>query len=112
MIATANLKKPDPRKSDAQVAWRAKRMDEVMLKLEGPMTNLYSRWQDERLYEDIADYGKALEKNLPEGWELVKMLSKPFAMILKHPQFPYQVSLSVTARNIGWKPYSTKTGSK
>ncbi len=42
------------------------------------MLNLYDRWQDEKEYEDIADYAIPLRKHLPEGWTLQVMTKRPF----------------------------------
>ena len=44
--------------------------------------NLYGRWQDEREYEDFADYKRAMEKTLNGmGYTLVKMTKSPFAKL-------------------------------
>lgn len=47
------------------------------------MISLYARWQDEKEYEDIADYGKAVERVLPEGVTFIKISKRPFGVHLK-----------------------------
>lgn len=66
------------------------------------MTYLYCRWQDEKEYEDIADYGKRLVSQLPAPFKLVKMTKRPFG-------FHFTIgtdavySCTQTARSFGWK---------
>ena len=40
--------------------------------------NLMCRWQDEKEYEDINDYQKVLESEMPQGWKIKKMTKRPF----------------------------------
>lgn len=43
------------------------------------MTNLYCRWQDEKEYEDINDYGDVLKPRIEEvGGRMIRMLKRPF----------------------------------
>jgi hypothetical protein len=39
---------------------------------------LACRWMDESKYEDINDYQKVIEKELPMGFTVVKMTKRPF----------------------------------
>ena len=49
--------------------------------MEKIMVQLYSRWLDEKKFEDIEDYGDVLEKNLPEGIQIVRVLKRPFGFV-------------------------------
>lgn len=40
---------------------------------------LHARWQDEKEYEDFAEYRRVVEKRLPEGFTLTDMTKRPFA---------------------------------
>lgn len=40
------------------------------------LCNLWERWQDEKEYEDIEDYGKVIAKEL--GFKSVEMSKRPF----------------------------------
>ena len=40
--------------------------------------NLYSRWQDERKYENFADYIAHMQTAMPKGARITKMTSRPF----------------------------------
>lgn len=51
-------------------------------KAQPTMEYLAGRWQDEREYEDIADYAKPLQKLAKAaGVEIVKMTKRPFGCI-------------------------------
>lgn len=39
---------------------------------------LYCRWQDEKDYEDFAEYQKAMQNKLPEGSTLTKFSRRPW----------------------------------
>jgi hypothetical protein len=43
---------------------------------------LYGRWQDERQYEDIEDYRKAVEVKAPYV-KIIKMSKRPFGFIFE-----------------------------
>jgi hypothetical protein len=54
--------------------------------------NLYARWQDEKEYEDINDYGKPVQKALDKiGGKLVSMHSRPFGFTYEMDGFQYRV---------------------
>jgi len=42
--------------------------------------SLYERWQDEKEYEDIADYLTAIKKSIPEAYAITK---RPFGIKCK-----------------------------
>lgn len=60
------------------------------------MSNLYARWLDEREYEDIAEYGKAVERNLPEGVTFVKITKRPFGVHLKVDSLVFAIEINST----------------
>ena len=61
-------------------------------RLQNLMVYLYSRWQDEKDYEDINDYGVNIKKYVAEiGGEFVKMSKRPFGFIYKLADATYQV---------------------
>lgn len=54
--------------------------------------NLYARWQDEKEYEDINDYGKPVQKALDKiGGKLVSMHKRPFGFTYELGGFQYMV---------------------
>lgn len=63
--------------------------------------NLWARWQDEKEYEEINDYGAAIAKEFPEGWKLLKTSKRPFGVTVQIEQEHWQIS--VTGRSMGWK---------
>jgi hypothetical protein len=66
------------------------------------LSYLYGRWQNEREYEDINDYGKAFTKNT--GWPVVKCSKRPFGFTFKVPEVPNAVyEIKVTARSAAWR---------
>lgn len=53
---------------------------------------LAARWQDEREYEDFADYIAAAKKATPEGMEFVS-LSKRFVCVVKEDDKRHTISI-------------------
>lgn len=79
-----------------------KRINAMVNGLEETMAHLYSRWQDEKEYEDINDYGAVIIKKLPKGFKLLKMSKRPFGFDWTMENgFKYQ--LTMTARQLAWK---------
>ena len=70
--------------------------------MEGLMSALYCRWQDEKEYEDIEDYMKVV---LPEvvkiGGTFDKMKKRPFGFTYKLADATYQIF--VRANDYGYK---------
>lgn len=63
---------------------------------------LYGRWQDEKEYEDINDYGKAFTKNT--GYPVIRMKKSPMTFVFSHPKVADSVyELKVTARSTSWR---------
>lgn len=46
--------------------------------------NLWCRWQDEKEYEDISEYGDCIAKKFPAdaGWKVVKTTKRPFGVVI------------------------------
>ena len=62
------------------------------------MTNLYSRWQEEKEFEDIADYGNVF-KPLVEaiGGTFIKMTKRPFGFTFTVDVATYQMKHTATS---------------
>jgi hypothetical protein len=78
------------------------KINAVYQSLENTISNLWSRWQDEKEYEDINDYKLVLEKHIPEDFKIVKMTKRPFG-------FHFTIgtnaiyAFTVTATSYEWK---------
>ena len=78
------------------------RINTMFASLTDFLSNLFGRWQDEREYEDIADYGKAIAAQLPEGFKLIAMQKRPFG-------FKFGIGtdavykMTANSRSIGWE---------
>lgn len=87
---------------------RAKYMDAFISSSETYLGTLYQRWQDEKEYEDINDYKKAMNTNIiPKDMALLS-LDKKFNLKLAIQGFPYNVLVSVKNRIIEWKSIAKK----
>jgi len=66
------------------------------------LVNLYSRWLDERAYEDIADYAKAIAPTFEAlGATIYKTSKKPFGFYVKVDGQSFL--LYVKSTTYGWK---------
>ena len=65
---------------------------------------LYSRWQDEREYEDWADYAKEMAKTAAQsGFVAIKTAKRPFGFTAKHHDIRgWVVTFKITARSCAW----------
>lgn len=63
--------------------------------------NLWARWQDEKEYEDINEYGARIAKQFPEGWKLLKSNKRPFGITVQIEAEEWKIS--ITGRSMGWK---------
>jgi hypothetical protein len=73
------------------------RINQMFDKVAPTLDSLAARWQDESEYEDINEYGEAIQKLLPEGFTLIKMSKRPFG---------FDFSLGTQAR------YGVRAGAK
>lgn len=55
---------------------------------------LYSRWLDEREYEDFADYEKYAKQLLPDGFFFIKMTKRPFGMQFSFDGKKYKITVT------------------
>lgn len=62
---------------------------------------LYNRWQDEREYEDFADYENEMRKLLPAGFVFWRGTKRPFGFRFMLDGNAY--ALEMTGRKYGWK---------
>jgi len=63
---------------------------------------LYERWQDEKEYEDFADYQKSAKERVEAlGFGYIDMTKRPFAIKVQIDE--YQIALSVTQKTYKWK---------
>jgi hypothetical protein len=69
----------------------------------GTLNNLYSRWLDEKEYEDIKDYQvpALVDAAKKHGVFISKMTKKPFGLIFTVNGAPFQAY--VTTTRFGWK---------
>ena len=70
---------------------------DFVLKNDDLLINLWSRWQDEKEYEDIADYGARIAKEFPEGWKLVKSHKRPFGVTFDTGKAKFQIKVTSTS---------------
>lgn len=71
--------------------------------VEDPLTNLYVRWQNEKQYEDFADYEKAVKELIPPGITMTKMCKSPFGFKFKVEGFDADYQIKVSYRVYEWK---------
>ena len=65
--------------------------------------DLYSRYQDEKNYEDFKDYETVMKKNLPETAGFIKGTIRPFGFQMRPMGFFYTIQVYVTSKGAGWK---------
>lgn len=68
--------------------------------LQDTMEYLYARWQDEKHYEDIREYGKVIEQELPAGFIFKKMSARPFGFTFEICYATYR--LYMTSKKYTW----------
>lgn len=62
---------------------------------------LHGRWQDEREYEDFAEYEKAMRAVVPAGYTLLRATKRPFGFHFRIEAFPHAVfRVRVTSRQV------------
>ena len=87
----------------------AKKQINILFKnMSNILDNLYTRWQDEREYEDWAEYERCLKNNLSQvaesndiAIEIKKVTKRPFGIHFNLDNCC--VTLYVNATTIGWK---------
>lgn len=72
-------------------------VDRIFEKMEKTMTYLYSRWQDEKKYEDFNEYVKHAEKKLKEiepASAFVYLTDDPFELCYVYDGYSLIISVS------------------
>ena len=85
---------------------RAELMESIMEKMDNFLCGLWSRWQDEKDYEDWGDYKRAIvskiETILPTGSTAQMPRRGSFKIVCTIPGFPYKPTISLTQTSYGW----------
>lgn len=63
--------------------------------------DLYSRWLDEREYEDFKDYAKVMEERF--GLRFVRATERPFGCVIRVKRIPYYVHIEGRAGAVSWR---------
>jgi hypothetical protein len=64
--------------------------------------SLASRWEDEKLYEDIAEYAEAFGKWNPD-LKVLRPTKQPFGFVVAHGEMPgTEYHLYVEGDEVGW----------
>jgi len=79
VTATTAPAKKSPKTSPENI----KRIDEMFDKMANLVQQLACRWADEHEYEDIGEYRERLQREMPEGFSIVKMTKRPFGFHFK-----------------------------
>lgn len=80
------------------------RVEKLLAALDQPIGYGYSRWQDEKKYEDIADYAVLYEAEAKKlGWEITKMTPSPYGFRAVHRKAKVELEVSVRASELTWK---------
>tara|TARA_R100000656_G_scaffold17475_1_gene16356 strand:- start:156 stop:476 length:321 start_codon:yes stop_codon:yes gene_type:complete len=70
---------------------------------DGRLFYLYDRWQDEKEYEDFADYIEQV-KNLIEGFGLVFIkMTKGFKVAIRHIDTLVEIKITKSGANVTFK---------
>ncbi len=68
------------------------------------LPNLYARWENERLYEDIKDYQKPFEPLAKvHGVKILKMTKRPFGLQFFVGQRTYAMTFNLRGRYTEYK---------
>ena len=95
------------------MALTAKRVEEVKASLRtiiqsdtagDKIAYLYSRWEDEKEYEDWAEYEEVLRKLTPVWAKFVKGLKRPFGFRLDYGD----IQADITMKADGWFGFKAK----
>jgi len=88
-----------------EVQTRAIIMDEITKTMESQLVNLYNRWCDEKEHEDFKDYEKVMSTTCSKfvNCTFIEGTKKPFGLIIKIENFPYDVQIFVNSNSYGWK---------
>jgi len=84
---------------------RARLLNALLKQYEERLGYFYCRWQDEKEYEDWADYAEAMKKLVDEteGVDFVRATKRPFGFTLLHHGLRLKVRFYANSRYLGWK---------
>ena len=69
--------------------------EKIFSSLEDVMSELYYRWQEEKDFEDINDYGEVIASEVSKfGGKLIKMTKRPFGFHYRLGDAIYSISYS------------------
>jgi len=86
-------------KNENQIRYEGAKHFDSMEKI---MSNLYARWQNEKDYEDFAEYVEVIKKNaIKNGAKFIKAGRRPFGYVWEMNDRTYQTEVS--AKTIGYK---------
>lgn len=91
---------PTAKNAPTPAPMRAK-ISKAIDEMQGLLCRLHDRWQDEREYEDLAEYGKVIAKQLPKWMKLETMTKRPFGFVFSIGTAA-RYRCVVTTRQIGW----------
>lgn len=76
---------------------RNEKVKQLYSRLRTTLFNLYDRWQDEKDYEDIKDYGEVIKPKVVEvGAEFIKMTPLPFGFTFRLDGAVFQIKVTAT----------------
>ncbi len=76
-------------------------VDHLFHKIEGALVGSFTRWQDDKAYEDINDYAVLCKGDIEAaGLTFVRMTRRPFGCIAEY--HGWEVQFSVTSKKYSW----------
>lgn len=80
------------------------KVEKLLAVLDQPIGYGYERWQDEKEYEDIADYAVLYEAKAKKlGWEITKMIPRPYGFRAVHKKAKVELEVAVRANELTWR---------
>jgi len=76
-------------------------VEEVWRSLREVMETLAERWDDEREFEDINEYGKVIAQHLPANVKLLRMKKRPFGFDLSIDGTARKFNIYVSSKRYG-----------
>lgn len=79
------------------------------------LPNLFFRWQDEKEYEDINDYGEVIDKHLKANHPNIRFLlmnKVPFGFVFTYLDSPSHYRVTCNSRQMSWHQITPTKASK
>lgn len=87
-----------------------KEMESFIKRIQPNLCYLYSRWQDEKKYEDFKAYSEEMKKLLNKfdtcslvTWKFTKATKKPFGFEFREYGLQRDIKITMTSKQIEWK---------